>query len=285
MVGGFLDGETDPGRVAGDAATAALGAALLGGAGRVAGRALGVGRAGGAAGAAGAAGRRVGAAGLTAAGLAAFVGEAKRLADQLGRLDDHIQVTVAGNPFSTRRSLYEVAAATAFGMVARLVPAGGPGNPFGPPGVIAVAYDAAANELTFSLQYSRSLATILSPAGAGAGVLAAQPVFGNLPQTITGGDWDARLPTDPVLLPPTPTPDLAFGGRAILTTAAFVPAPNPKPLPVGGPVSTPNPRPAGDARSRGTLSWLVFQTLAAPAESGPHTYTFPPNSLARFSGS
>lgn len=278
-IGGGIESAVDGGdaaEVVGDAAVGGVLGALGGGIAR-----LGM-RAGAAV-----AGTRAGAAvaGLAAgdllrlgSGALGLFGDAKGFANQLGQFNDEATVVVAGNPFCTRRSLFEIAAATAFGLVQRIVPAGGANNPFGPPGIIGIAYDAASNELAFTLKYSRNLATIWL-VGAGAQVRA-QPVFGNLPQTIVGGEWDASLP-----LGLGRGPDLEFGGRPILTTDNTVATPNPKSVgAVGPPITTPNPRPAIDSRSRGTLTWLVYQTLAAPAETGPHTYNFPPNSLDRFAG-
>lgn len=218
--------------------------------------------------------------------------------DQVGVLEDEVVVTVSGNHQSKKNSLYFLAAAVGFGIINRLVPAGGAaaGNPFPSPGLVGIEYDATTKEVTFILRYRQNVLTILT-VGAGKAALSGVPVFsgpldiptGN-PDAVTGGAWDFTLGSVVAL----PTPTLPNTDRVILTdsptivTAPGAGHPNPATVvPAGTRVTTPNPRPVGDARSRGQLTWMVWQSLANPCESldGSGTVVYnPPTNANRFTG-
>lgn len=211
------------------------------------------------------------------------------LKEQLGTLDDEIIVTVAGGPLSNKRQLYKLAAAVAFGVVKRLVPAGDPLNPFAAPGSLGIEYDATTKEVTLILRLRRTLFAITAPValgGAGqASALSQTAVFSGPDDFVVGGAWDFALNAG-ILGVKMPT--LEFAGKTILTDSPVVQSPDPR-LPAGASrvIDTPNPRPSGDARSRGSLCWMVWQALANPAEgpegSGTHSYVLP-NDANRFSG-
>jgi hypothetical protein len=206
------------------------------------------------------------------------------LRDFSGFIEDEIVVQIAGNPRATKADVFKMAAALAFGTVKRLTPFGGlVGNP---PGAIAVEYDAAANEIVFILKFHRSLAmAITNPLGVKVGD---QPVFSGPREDYVGGEADFEVGAGLGLIRVNVIDLANFKGKTILTTNRTVSDPDPTvPAAVGplGNIATPNPRPSGDARSRGSLVALVTQTLATPSETGPTTFPAAPDFPSRFSGS
>lgn len=209
---------------------------------------------------------------------------AVKVKETLGQIEDEVTVTVSGNPLSNKKQLYHLAAAVGFGLIERLVPAGGEKNPLASPGLVAVEYDATTKEVSFVIRYSRNLITVAT-FGAGAAGLRRQPVYDGPKDVVVGAPWDFR--TDLVTRVVSPT--LEFAGKTVLTDRSVTPDPNPAILPPIVPPNIPtgNPRPSGDARSRGSLIQLVWQALADPVESfdgqGTHSYVLPTNAN-RFSG-
>lgn len=203
------------------------------------------------------------------------VGVSDTLNNVFGILEDSVTVRVVGGPGATKRRLTHLAASVAFGISHPLIPLFFGAVP--PPGSIGIEYDAAGNEIIFTVKFSRSLKSVgLGGFAGGPGLdgIRSQAVFAGPPETFSGNGFIFRPPVPGGVAPPA----LEFDGRTVLTTAATCVNPDPA-LPRGAAavVSTPNPRPTGDARSRGTLAWLVFQSLASPAETSTHTYPLPNN--------
>jgi hypothetical protein len=301
----------------------------------------------------------IGALGAAAFAATSFVDFTINVINRLGVIEDEVAVTVTGTPISSKKQLYFLAAATAFGLAKNLQPRLWGNNPLGSPGLIGVEYDAAAKEVTFILRLKQSLLILALARWAnekneaalkalreltGAAIVPRDPdsslFIENFPilagpkDGVVGGQWNfvgPQLPGEVVgaaaggaigsIFGPIGTiaggigggiagglfvgnqqtirqlpnlTDPSFGGfanKVILTDTPFVRDPNPNlhPVPIGSEpqVPTPNPRPVGDARSRGTLAWMVWQSLANPCESndglGTHTYGVPNNSSI-FSG-
>lgn len=272
---------------------------------------------------------------------------AKSTFNALGELQETCTVTVSGNSRAKKSTLYHLAATVGFGLIKRLVPAGGKYNPLGWPGTVGILYNAESKEVTFRLTLNQSLITAAvvnfwedsakgyfewawdsvldkvrstaglgavsglgktlsafaaGAAGGGAGVVASSsttsdfwPVIAGPSDTVIGGPWDFDGPVLSNIIKPT----LPFAGSVILTDEEQIPEPRARTggisAGIGGvisgltskPITTPNPRPAGDARSRGSLCWLVYQSLVSSPESqegqGTHTYPLPSDSN-RFSG-
>lgn len=236
-------------------------------------------------------------AGRAAASVIGGIGEAKRLGDQLGRLEDAVTVKVSGTPLARKADLYWLAAAIGFGMVVRMR-AGMVDALTLPPTMLAIDYDPTSKEVTFHLRYSQSILTLTSFSRANTTAISGSPVFTGPPDTVVGGAWDfvPRVILGTIALPTAvgaPPGVLPFTGRVVLTdaSATFDPVPVGATPAVTSPQSvgatpitvTPNPRPLGDARSRGSLCWLVYQSLASPSGTGPSTYDRPTNAN-RFTG-
>lgn len=194
---------------------------------------------------------------------------AKRVWNSLGSIEDEVSVRVSYNPQANKQAVYYLAAAIGFGLVQRLTPKG-----FGfvpPPGSIGIEYDAASNEVVFHLKYSSALATVLT-FGAGGAALRNIPIYegpkGNL--QLKGGAWSFTGGAAPGGVIGT-VPDLPFTGKTTLARGYTCD----DPLGVDGTVITPDVRPSGDSRSRGSLVWLVSQALATPAGIPTVTYLSP----------
>lgn len=207
------------------------------------------------------------------------------LNNAFGMLEDSVEVRVTGAPGSTKRQLHALAASVAFGMAKPLIFLGG--GALTPPGAIGVEYDAARMELTFVLKYSRSVKSILASGaaaflglgGGGRDALVNQPVFRGPLDEVKGAGFEFRPPVPGGIAPG----NLPFNGKTILTTSRTCEDPNPAIAGAGPTVPTLNPRPAGDARSRGSLCDLVFQSLATPASFATQTYDLP-DDANRFTG-
>lgn len=225
---------------------------------------------------------------LSAATLAAnAIGIGKEAANMLGSLEDGVEVEVWGNgPNTPKRLLFQCAAATAFGLVKRLGPAGAL---IPPPGMVAVQYDAADNYLKFSLRYSNSLVAILvanskllggavgGPAGGTDTLFHKMPVLSGPEDTVTGGPWTFHGPGihfplvgDIVLN----VPKLKFEGKTILTKDEVSVPPHPEVAGMGA-ARTINPRPAADQRSRSAWVNLVWSCLTQPGVQFNMTFPEP----------
>ena len=220
---------------------------------------------------------------------AGLLGSVKKLTDSLGTIQDQIVVTVTGGPRSDIKALFRLAASVAFGKVKRLVPAGGELNPLPPPGAIGVRYSIERREVTFVLRMNRSLATACNTVvGDGVREVGKLPVFAGPDNTAIGGKFDFKATPPPgglvgLIDGAIPLPELEFAGKTLLTPAVVSPDPNPTVVGPGETGPTKNPRPTGDARSRGSLVRMVTAALASPSETGPATFVLPTDAN-RFTG-
>lgn len=209
---------------------------------------------------------------------------------QLGDVLSEVTVTVTGNPRSNKRQLTLLAAATAFGCVKNIVLAGKPipgpfgttiSNPAPSPGMIGVTWNEEEKEVTYVVRYRQTFKAIVT-VGEGKDALGNFPPFGNIPDQVVGAPFDFTGGS----IVNFPQPPLEFAGKTILTDRVRSLDPDPS---VKNPkeVETGNPRPCGDARSRGSLVNLVWQALTSSPESnvgtGSHTYKLPTNDN-RFTG-
>lgn len=197
----------------------------------------------------------------------AGMGVVKDVADSYGSLSDEVVVTVHGSPAADKNDLWALAASTAFGLARRWT-----GKLWGvspPPGVIMLDHNLEVNSVTFTLRYERSLAAIFAvrPNNFDSW-LESLPVLAGPMQTnpdgtpiggYLGGAWDFVVAGD--------APDLPFAGRPVLWWDDLCPTavdPTLPPEAGGATVLSPNPRPYGDLRSRGTLVEMVFAALSNP---------------------
>lgn len=217
----------------------------------------------------------VGAAGKAWLSTEAAKGARDTLNNAFGRLEDSVVVHVVGQPGSNRETLFKLAAATAFGIAKPLIRLGF--GSFTPPGSVGIEWNASTRELVFVLKYSRSIKSIIL--GANRTALMNQPVFKGPPETVVGASYEFRPPVPGGIAPGR----LPFDGKVILTTADEAPDSNPASVGDGPTGPTKNPRPAGDARSRGSLNWLVFQSLATPADFSTQSFDLPTDAN-RFTG-
>lgn len=206
-------------------------------------------------------------------------------------LEDEAIVTVNVNPKGTRKEAYFLAAAVAFSLVRRYDHTQYLGPP---PSIIKLEYDAAGNTVRMSLRYKTNLATA---AAAGlrdtVGKLA---IINGPPEEIVGERWNytgvlaAQIDTGGPLslvidrIPgaretlgikvPVPAPKLRFTGRPILTRNPTCAQPDPT-KPATETVFSPNPRPVGDSRTRGTMYNLVYAALTTPQGAGLKEFPAP----------
>jgi hypothetical protein len=227
----------------------------------------------------------------------AVVSASKKTWNSLGSLQDDVYVKVSGAPGASKSRLYFLAASIAFSLVKRLNPAvippaalgaligfgplgsvagwfGVPGVPLPPPGAIGIEYDAAGNEVVFTIKYNQALASILV-LGAGAAALNNIPLYKGPPQAVIGSAWGfAALPIPGGIggIGGPALPVLEFNNQVAINgpTSAFAGAA----LPLATD-PTADVRPSGDSRSRGSLVWLVSQSLATPPTIATQTYLQP----------
>jgi hypothetical protein len=211
-----------------------------------------------------------------------FLSESKK---QVPVLEDEVTVEVRGQPGSTKKQLYYLALSTAFGLIRRFDVS--VGNVFlaAPPGVLMCEYDAADHWVRATVRFRTNL---IASAATSVIESAAQNTFNILGGIVTyaidaylsdtqnrplpiysqavvysgpkeevvGGPFNftgAITPAVPTQKRSEGAPQLPFEGRVILTTAPSVREPNPYPAALGQTIPTPNPKPPGDNRSRGTF--------------------------------
>jgi hypothetical protein len=199
----------------------------------------------------------------------------KEVKNALPHLEDEAVVTVWGQPGTTKKTLWRIAAASAFTMVRRwdffqAIP---------PVSMIMTEYDAAANVVRFTIRYRTNLA---GAPGAAFPNIRQLPIFAGPGENVVGASWNfiGGIPGMPHPLGALGVPDIGLDGKVILTTSPSIIDAG------GGPIRTPNPRPSFDSRSKGTLANLVYTSLATPDESLYLSQTFPiPVFPESFSGS
>lgn len=219
-------------------------------------------------------------------------------------LEDEATVIVNGNPSARRKDLYFLAAATAFSLVKRFdaIQVVSP-----PPGMIMLEWDAAGNAVKFTVKYKTNLTS--AAAFNGGSTLANIPLFAGPPDEVRGAKWNFTGATveQPTVIPVIGSgllgqillqnsgftqgtqqkvmlaPDLRkYVGRPILTRNTTCTDPNPLADP-NTVVHSPNPRPVGDGRSRGTLYQLVYAALTTPTGAGLKEFSPAPTGT-QFSG-
>lgn len=186
-------------------------------------------------------------------------------------LEDEAVVTVWGQPGTTKKELWKMAAATAFSMVRRWdmwksIP---------PVSLIMVEYDAASNLVRFTVRYRTNLAGA-EQLGDGLAGLREAPLYSGPGETVVGGPWNFRgaVPGMPIGKPKPnelAVPRLGWAGKVILTNDNQI-TPDGK---IGEGIRVPNPRPLGDARSKSTLVNLIYAALGTPDEAEVSTQVFP----------
>jgi hypothetical protein len=130
------------------------------------------------------------------------------------------------------------------------------------------------NVITFTLRFSRSLATIFA-IGDGRKIFETLPVLKGPADNYIGGSWDFS----PFLL--NQEEPLPFNNQPILYASGTCPEPKPQDDGKGttstNMIACPNPRPSGDLRSRGTLVSLVFSALSNPGTTDLMQMPLSPN--------
>ncbi|VTR92151.1 unnamed protein product [Gemmata massiliana] len=210
-------------------------------------------------------------------------------------LEDEATVTVHLSPKGTRRDGYFLAAALGFSLVRRydILAFNSP-----PPGMIMIVYDAASNAVQFTVRYRTCMTT-----GA---IVNAERMFSELPvytgptEIFAGEAWNfisSGIPGVPdpgagggvaggqagfagalaALRAQAQVPKLPFAKHGILARSGTTLDPNPLNAPGNNWVESPNPRPSGDQRSRGTLYQMVYAALTTPQGSGFKLFPQPVN--------
>lgn len=236
------------------------------------------------------------------------------------KLEDEVTVEVIGQPGATKKNLYFLALSTAYGLarpgtLARFL------TP--PPSLLMLEYDAADNWVRVTVKYKVGVldfanqaignTALLGPfsvalnvaAVFGAAQLVAQMPILNGPSPVVVGATpvipfsflNVPLPVAGVPNPLNPIPTVNQNiGRVILTDEESVVVDNQA-------IPTPNPKPSGDFRSRGSVKFsgrrpylngfpvgsepptneylvpLVFAALSAPGSTNLTTFTPPPEDL------
>lgn len=194
--------------------------------------------------------------------------------DATPKLEDEVTVEVVGQPGARKQDLYNLALVTAYGLarpqrIARfLLP---------PPGLLMIEYDAADNWVRCTLRYKVGA---LSP-GVGIGgisMLSQLPLIDGPPEAVIG-----VTPVFPLSIIGLPFLGRPFVDKTVLTTAGKVIDPNPTIKGSGGPIiDSPNPKPSGDNRSRGSVndpsanivsSYLIPMVFAALNDPGSQALT------------
>jgi hypothetical protein len=189
------------------------------------------------------------------------------LRNNIPQLDDQVTVEVTGNPGTTKQQLYFLALATANGIVRRFATLEG-SNIFQPPpmGLLMIEYDAADNWVRCVMQYRCGMLSVIAPPTGGPG-LERLAVYRGPQCDVNGGTFDFTnilLPGIPASSNAPSAPILPLTGQPILTQCPTVKTPQPtvitqdpapsQPVTSTGPViNSPNPKPAGDNRSRGVM--------------------------------
>lgn len=218
-----------------------------------------------------------GGAGAKVAGGLDIANKVKDAADSAGMLIDEITVTVRGDKLATKAELYKLAASLAFGQVKtyQLIP----------PGMIMMENHLHDVCVTFTLRYEQSLTSIIAvqsaaylarfanpystdpPPQTAGQIIARLPVYAGPDNNYTGGDWDFSTVIGS-LTGTNPKVALPFNNRSILFQSSTCPDPTPQADGKGTPTTTvirsPNPRPMGDLRTRGSLVSLVTAALTNP---------------------
>ena len=240
-------------------------------------------------------------AGRGGAFLADFMAVWDGVKSALPYLEDEAVVTVSVGPNGTRREAYFLAAAVAFSLVRRydIAKAAGP-----PPSVLMLEWDAASNEVRMTLRYKTCLVT--AAASDTAKTLAKLYLLTGPPEEVRGADWNytgvlgtnkdalgpliAKLDLVPGIRdmintkPVLPKPDLSrWVNRPILTRNQKTAGADPR-KGVESVDYSPNPRPSGDHRSRGTLYQMVYSALTTPQGAGLKGGARPPGDITDFMG-
>lgn len=211
------------------------------------------------------------------------------------KLEDEVTVEVLGQPGSTKRELYRLAMATGFGLVRRFDVAQKLSLP---PGMMMIEYDAADHWVRFTLRYKTSILTAAPAKGIGPLDLPTTVVFNGPEDQVVGGAFNfTTKQQDENGNVAEGIPKLTFTGRTILSSYSAVINPDPATLPgLGQFIPSPNPKPQGDNRSRGSAlapnqtgfesskisNWLiplVFSNLSKPGTINNMQY-LPPTSGA-----
>lgn len=204
-------------------------------------------------------------------------------------LEDDVVVEVVGQPGATKQQLYYLAMATANGMVRRFGDLLGFSVPYGR---IAIEYDAADHWVRAYISYKWAMMASVAGGDVGApriNTLTDRMAVYRGPQcNVNGGDFDFKLRGDgdraPIVALPTGLPNLPFQGQPILTSCPTTPTPLPgaidtAPPPdaplgtVGGSIQSPNPKPPGDNRSRGST---ISPTTGPGAVTNPTPFNSVP---------
>jgi hypothetical protein len=239
-------------------------------------------------------------------------------------LEEEATVEVHGKPGSKLNDLYFLGLATAFGMCKR-IDALAWASP--PTGLLMVECDYADNWVRVTLRQTVSLMSAAAESSvgglwekvkrygtwvannfdelAGAGrpeplppapgtrelPIIQKPIMKGLPETIIGHPWSLTgeyIPGIPANATSVGVPKFDFEGRTILTRSPTCIDPNPA-LPVNNTsvIGSPNPKPAGDNRSRGAipisggdgkqiaLAALVFSALSNPGSANEMLFPQP----------
>lgn len=193
------------------------------------------------------------------------------------RLEDEAVVEVVGQPGADKKRLYYLALAAANGL-ARQFNDLATLNPFLPPpmGVLMIEYDAADQWVRCTIRYSVGTlgAAVTTGPKKGSDLFQAAAVYQGPNCDLTGQQFgftgnvakvnldvggikvggEVTIPGIPASSEVVDAPRLEFAGRTILTGCPVVTEPIPGPGPAAGKtIPSPNPKPPGDDRSRGTV--------------------------------
>lgn len=203
------------------------------------------------------------------------------------KLDDEVIVEVVGQPGSTKQQLYWLALTTAYGLarprtISRLLAP--------PPGLLMVEYDASDNWVRCTLRYRLGVMQILTNPFAVPGVVGTIidqirnpgdiPVIYGPPDDVKGASPQlpfvfVGLPIN--LLPGVPLSGLPFSGRQVLSSSMKCPDPDPN-VPVSQTpteIWSPNPKPSGDNRSRGSVADPRRENIPALTVDNVNNYLIP----------
>lgn len=182
-------------------------------------------------------------------------------------LDDQVVVEVSGQPGSSKQELYYLALATANGIVRRFQPLLVV-NPAVPPtmALLQIEYDAADSWVRCTIHYrvGTLAANVRTGARTGKDFYDTLAVYRGPQCGVVGGTFDF---VDPSILPGIPNQDkapiLPWAGRSILTSCPTTQQPVVSPITQDPPatetliqtqtITSPNPKPPGDNRSRGAV--------------------------------
>lgn len=208
-------------------------------------------------------------------GLPAVIAGAGAIADATFKfapqLEDEVTVEVVGQPGASKKQLYFLALAAAFGIVKRadVRVAGKFLQP--PPGMLMIEYDAADHWVRCTLRYKTSLlqgaaagliGNVVGTDIVGPGIanLSSIPLYAGPKCDVIGGEFEfvGQVPVAAAGIPDSSddplAPKLPFKDKTILTVCAQVKDPNPaQPGSGGNVIDSPNPKPPGDNRSRGAV--------------------------------